>query len=81
MTCFICNGTATSHPVIGDFYDRECAECGRYLINKGLLAEISGKNQKLDIDRTRACIAEFLNAGLQAVISKAEVAKYQLIAG
>lgn len=80
MTCFICKGTDIDLPVVGDFYDRDCAGCGRYLVNKTLLAEMSRNNQKFDIGRARTCIADFLKADLQAVISRVEVAKYQLIA-
>jgi hypothetical protein len=80
MTCFICKTADISHQSVGDFHERECPACGRYLINKTLLAELAEKNQKLDVERTRACIAGFLQAGLQAVISRAEVAAHQLIA-
>lgn len=80
MTCFICKAADTTHQSIGDFHDRDCPACGRYLINKTLLGEMLKKNQAFDTERTRACINGFLKAGLQAVISRAEVAKYQLIA-
>lgn len=80
MTCFICRAVDTDHLVTGDFYDRDCPVCGRYLVNKTLLVEMSSKKQKFDVGRTRACIKDFLAKDLKAVITRAEVAKYQLIA-
>jgi hypothetical protein len=80
MTCLICKGADITHPSSANFHERECSACGRYLINKTLLAELAEKNQRLDIAKTRDCIARFLRAGLPAVISRAEVAAHQLIA-
>jgi hypothetical protein len=80
MTCFICKAADIPHQSVGDFHERECPACGRYLINKTLLAELAEKNGRLDVVLTRACIAGFLKAGLPAVISRAEVADHQLIA-
>jgi DNA-directed RNA polymerase subunit RPC12/RpoP len=79
-TCVICGGKGKEVFSAGEFRDVECPECGKYLLSRSVLADMTSKNLRFNIPATRACINGFIAAGMPAVISVAEVAYHQLFA-
>ncbi|WP_143007570.1 hypothetical protein [Pseudomonas sp. 06C 126] len=76
--CVICGGKGKERYSVGEFRDVECPGCGKYLISSTVLAEMRERGNRFNVPATRACINGFIAAGLPAVISRAEIAYYQL---
>lgn len=76
--CVICGGKGKERYSAGEFRDVDCSECGAYLISRTVLKEIEDQGKRLNISATRACINGFTASGKASVISRAEVAAYQL---
>jgi hypothetical protein len=76
--CVICGGKGKETYSAGEFRDVDCSECGKYLISRTVLKQMEDQGQRLNISATRSCINGFIAAGKPAVISRAEVAAYQL---
>ncbi|APC18133.1 hypothetical protein BLL42_21275 [Pseudomonas frederiksbergensis] len=57
MACLICGATAIELLSAGHFVEMDCPECGYYGIPKELVDEISIREQKLHVERTRAYLA------------------------
>lgn len=77
--CVICNGKGTEDFSAGEFRDVECPDCGKYLISRTVLNDMKARNNCFNIAATRSCINGFIAAEKPAVISRAEVAAYQLL--
>ncbi|NWB96549.1 hypothetical protein HX882_11655 [Pseudomonas gingeri] len=78
--CAICDGKGKEVFSAGEFKDVECPECGKYLISRTVLDDMRARNRRFNVQATRECINGFIAAGKPAVISRAEVAVYQLFA-
>ncbi len=78
--CVICGGRGKERYSPGEFRDVECSDCGKYLVSLTVLDEMRKRGSRFNIPATRSCINSFIAAGKPAVISRAEVAVYQLFA-
>ena len=76
--CVVCGGKGKEAFAVGEFRDVECPDCGKYLMSQTVLDDMKARGSHFNIPITRACINRFVAAGKPAVISRAEVAAYQL---
>lgn len=53
MACLICNGSAVTYESGGDWYERNCVDCGRYRLSRTLVDTMVGLKQSFDVERTR----------------------------
>lgn len=68
MTCFICDGPATSIDSDSDYQERVCLECGHYKLSRTAIDVLAANNWKLDVELARRWLAMQQGIGLVPLI-------------